>query len=1008
MEWVFSRLSAPIERSRESAAQVVFPNSNEVSQARHEKKPPPVLAVRPAAALCIPFALCAEAGNFSTDFNQDLPAGANLYGGTRPQIGTPYPAIEDGVLKLTYALEQSEKGSLVLDDLDAGQVIGSFTARFKLLIGGGTGAEGFSFNFAPDLPDAPFGQEGDGQGLTVSFDTYDSGGNEAPAVDIKWGGAVVLHRSVGYGFLRQNKFVDVVVQAKEDGTMFVSYGSSVVYSNVFAYLPTQGRFGFGAATGGSRDNHWMDDLSITTTPLSAPYVQAASPTGPNIGAFPVVNIQLQDSGQQVLANSVTLGFDGTPVQATVQKQGAVTTVSYNPTGPLQRSSTHALNLAFKDSGGIQHNTQYDFTVADYILLSSSTALPADQVDTTQSGFRVRPVQARADANLLNSLAVTVAQLAGTLIDPLTQLPFGNMAIPGSNPDGSYDESGVISYELESAPFPGLPGSEASTDFAAEDVTTYLDLNKGYHYFSVNSDDGFRVTSGTNPRDAFAQVLGEWEGTRAGGGDTAFSFVVEEAGVYPFRLIWQNGKGAARLSWYSVDPESGFKSLINDGGDASAVTAYRATKGSSSLPAYALTVSPRPGQSNVGRRPTIQVVLIDDATQVVQGSVKLSMDGVLANAVVTKTGKQTTVTFQPSTELEILSSHRLQLVFSDDAAPAHVRTENWTFTTARTIQVTGQWDFDDGDLRATIGTALEYGDGPDGRMKAQTAFGTTTSFAIPDIGGRTAHVMQYTRDTFQGEDDKNPRGYLCAHGMSPNGGGTKVNQFTMIVDLMVPNLHEGDAYNTVVKWEAVDDFSIDGSISIKANDIGGVNTGGIGISGQYSGDGVTWIQGGSWQRIAVVVDMAAAIPNITYYIDGVRFGQMTHGDRWGFDQRHAIPALVRMFGDGENDNEVNTYYVNSIQFRDGTITPEQAIALGAASAAGIPRVIPGGDTGTSPKLTIGQAQGKITVSWDAAVSGYVLESTGSLANPQWAAVAGVANNTAVINAPVGTTFYRLRK
>ncbi len=77
--------------------------------------------------------------------------------------------------------------------------------------------------------------------------------------------------------------------------------------------------------------------------------------------------------------------------------------------------------------------------------------------------------------------------------------------------------------------------------------------------------------------------------------------------------------------------------------------------------------------------------------------------------------------------------------------------------------------------------------------------------------------------------------------------------------MIPDLHLGDGYNTVVKWEAVDDFSIDGSISIKANDIGGDNTGGIGISGQYNGDGVTWIQGGHWQRVAVVVDMAEATP-----------------------------------------------------------------------------------------------------------------------------------------------------
>lgn len=83
---------------------------------------------------------------------------------------------------------------------------------------------------------------------------------------------------------------------------------------------------------------------------------------------------------------------------------------------------------------------------------------------------------------------------------------------------------------------------------------------------------------------------------------------------------------------------------------------------------------------------------------------------------------------------------------------------------------------------------------------------------------------------------------------------------------------------MVKWEAVDNFAVDGSISIKANDIGGDNTGGIGISGEYSGDGVTWIQGGSWQRLVVAVDMKAKPGIINYYLDGVKFGEMVNGER----------------------------------------------------------------------------------------------------------------------------------
>src|ERR1044071_10252219 len=110
--------------------------------------------------------------------------------------------------------------------------------------------------------------------------------------------------------------------------------------------------------------------------------------------------------------------------------------------------------------------------------------------------------------------------------------------------------------------------------------------------------------------------------------------------------------------------------------------------------------------------------------------------------------------------------------------------------AASYLATGHWDFEQGDLRATLGTDLEYGDAPgETAMRDHTSFGTTTSFGIPDIGGQPAKVLKYTRDDFTGIDtDKNPRGYLAQHGMAPNGGGTKVNQFTMIVDLLIPDLH----------------------------------------------------------------------------------------------------------------------------------------------------------------------------------------------------------------------------
>ncbi len=74
----------------------------------------------------------------------------------------------------------------------------------------------------------------------------------------------------------------------------------------------------------------------------------------------------------------------------------------------------------------------------------------------------------------------------------------------------------------------------------------------------------------------------------------------------------------------------------------------------------------------------------------------------ANASVTQEGQANPVALPDPADLENLSSHRLALIFADNATPSNVRTQQWQFTTGRIIQVTGQWDFDQGDLSATIG------------------------------------------------------------------------------------------------------------------------------------------------------------------------------------------------------------------------------------------------------------------------------------------------------------------
>src|SRR5436190_22570924 len=74
--------------------------------------------------------------------------------------------------------------------------------------------------------------------------------------------------------------------------------------------------------------------------------------------------------------------------------------------------------------------------------------------------------------------------------------------------------------------------------------------------------------------------------------------------------------------------------------------------------------------------------------------------------------------------------------------------------------TGQWDFDTGDLSATIGLDLGFRDSD---TQAATQFGTTTTFGIANISGEVAKVMKFPKSiTING-------GYAFYPGATANGG-----------------------------------------------------------------------------------------------------------------------------------------------------------------------------------------------------------------------------------------------
>jgi hypothetical protein len=319
-----------------------------------------------------------------------------------------------------------------------------------------------------------------------------------------------------------------------------------------------------------------------------------------------------------------------------------------------------------------------------VAIPASFAHAKSAADTSAPGFAIRVAQASNTAGAPpNSSARAESQLAGFLINPTTGLPYDNIAdLSAFNADGVYNEPGIISYNKTGTPlpFPGTPSliEPDNGDNLALEAVAYLDLAAGDYSMIVNSDDGFRVTVGSDARDQLTAIpLGAYEGGR-GAGDTSFDFSIAQAGLYSFRLVYYQGGGDASVDWYTA-PQGNLdgRTWINDTGNGG-VAAYSALK--TATPPYVSFAQPLPGLTNISPSSALSFVIHDGSPLLVNpASVALYLDGTNTAAVAAKTGASTKIKYQPASLFDSKSVHTVKLVFADNAATPSIRTNEYTFT-----------------------------------------------------------------------------------------------------------------------------------------------------------------------------------------------------------------------------------------------------------------------------------------------------------------------------------------
>ena len=633
----------------------------------------------PSLLISLTTTLAAYAGTFTTDFNSGLPAGAAVYGSAL--VDTIGGVGNSGCLKMT-SNAASQTAGFIINDLESGAAIDAFTATFQIVLGSasGTPADGFSFNYAGDVPDGTIDEEGAPvtSGLTVEFDTFTNNATtDLLGIDVKWNGTeIATHPMTPAALCTWPNYASVLIQLTTNGTLNLNYNGINLYTNlvISGFVPTAGRFGLGARTGTSTENCFVDNLSINTTPVLHPIVLSHSPTGANVSPTPVITVNLWDGSlSQVDQSTIQMKLDGTNVTSTVTQNNAMWTIQY-PVPALPSGSSNYVVLTFADNGtpAVRQTNVFGFIVATFPTIPPSYMATAD---ISQPGFTERIFQ--GGTATVASVETADAMLAGLLYDTTSGQPFPNTAQPNFDSTWTFLQQGVLNYNIFSPTnvtsagdfindlvYPGLPGTNGSLVNFAYEAVTYLFLTPGAYTFGVNSDDGFRLT-------CLDLQLGIFD-TGRGAADTIFYFAVTQPGYYPFRLVHFQGTGAGSLEWFSED-STGQKILINDSGSTGYIPAY--ARATTTLP-YFLVESPA-GTGNRADKP-IQVEIQDGVgVRVNTNTIHLRVNGGAVTPSITQTGGVTTV--QYSATWASGSANTAMVWFADNEVAPVSQTNQFTFS-----------------------------------------------------------------------------------------------------------------------------------------------------------------------------------------------------------------------------------------------------------------------------------------------------------------------------------------
>lgn len=430
-------------------------------------------------------------------------------------------------------------------------------------------------------------------------------------------------------------------------------------------------------------------------------VPSAPQMGPVVGSPVSFSAYILDLGGLTIdVPSIAVELDGAAVTVTKSKTGARTDINYDlftaKNEFFAAGSTHDVTVTAKDNLGADYTFEGSFTVADYATVPPEWKVAA----ATDAGMNIDVYQTtEAAAPAQNTLATTEQWWARGLpgggapawenvysdwyLEFTEGVQVVNMvadhtlyagdinATPAGGPD-NFNSARPAANPQANNWVPGIPGNTASYENYVVEVTTYLQLSRGMVRMGVNSDDGFRVSVAPGQPSVTGLTLGLYNAGR-GASDTTFDFVVEENGYYAMRLLYWQGGGGASCEWFTVNPATGEKILVN--GPGASVKAYK----NANDRARVAQMLPANGFTGTDPDVTVTIQIENGSTSFQTGSAKLMIDGAEVTPNVSTSGSTTTVSYKPQLQFAYGQNVAGSLMWTETTATPTEWTEDFTFT-----------------------------------------------------------------------------------------------------------------------------------------------------------------------------------------------------------------------------------------------------------------------------------------------------------------------------------------